>query len=110
MEEEATSWIRTTKFSHTICYRLDSSRLASIHLSLPERNSWLKSRPAGGAGATAAATSSIEKSVPPVIHRFKEIFSQTSRISLQTVLSDTFKEARSSRKRFSTPRLKIFLA
>ncbi|KAL5854353.1 hypothetical protein ACOSQ4_004155 [Xanthoceras sorbifolium] len=44
MEEEATSWIRRTKFSHTICHRLDSSRLASIHLSLPERNSGLKSR------------------------------------------------------------------
>ncbi|KAL5772413.1 hypothetical protein ACOSQ2_012337 [Xanthoceras sorbifolium] len=108
MEEEATSWIRRTKFSHTICHRLDSSRLASIHLSLPERKSGLKSRPGGG-GATAAATSSIEKSVPSNSQVQRNLLTNKQRsISPlpQTVLSDTFKEARSSRKRFSTPHLK----
>ncbi|KAG1335305.1 mitogen-activated protein kinase kinase kinase 11 [Cocos nucifera] len=33
MEEESSSWVRRAKFSHTVCHRLDSSRLPAIPLS-----------------------------------------------------------------------------
>ncbi|XP_038986291.1 serine/threonine/tyrosine-protein kinase HT1-like [Phoenix dactylifera] len=33
MEEESSSWVRRAKFSHTVCYRMDSSRLPAIPLS-----------------------------------------------------------------------------
>lgn len=99
MAEDANSWIRRTKFSHTVCHRLDSSILAPIQLTiLPERNSGLKSRP--------ATTSASEKSVANVsrIQRNPIINKQRSLSPLpETSLSDTFKEARSERKRFTTP-------
>lgn len=103
MEDEANSWIRRTKFSHTVCHRLDSSRLASLTFTFPERGSGLKSRPAGGAGTAA---SSNEKPIPsnsqvqinPLTNKQRSLSPLPA-----TVLSDTFKEARSSRKRFSTP-------
>lgn len=107
MEEETSSWIRRTKFSHTVCHRLDSSRLATFPIAIQaERNFSLKSRP---------ATSAYEKSVS--LSNQKSSVLNKSRIQTnpltnkqrslspvpQAVLSDTFKEARSERKRFSTP-------
>lgn len=90
MGEEANSWIRRTKFSHTVCHRLDSSRLASVQFSIrPERISGLKSRP--------AATSSSEKST--TIYNKQRSLSPLP----ETRLNDVFKEARSERKRFMTP-------
>jgi len=90
MGEEANSWIRRTKFSHTVCHRLDSSRLASVQFSIrPERISGLKSRP--------GATSSSEKST--TIYNKQRSLSPLP----ETRLNDVFKEARSERKRFMTP-------
>ena len=34
MEEESSSWVRRTNFSHTVCHRLDSSRLPIFHRSV----------------------------------------------------------------------------
>ncbi|PON61406.1 Serine/threonine protein kinase [Trema orientale] len=115
MDEEANSWIRRTKFSHTVCHRLDSSRLASIPLTIkPDRFSGLKSRPSAApapAPAQAQAPSqapSNEKSIPsssvpkgrrhPFTNKQRSISPHP-----ETQLSDTFREAKSERKRFSTP-------
>lgn len=99
MAEDANSWIRRTKFSHTIYHRLDYSRFASIPLSFqPERCSGLKSRP--------GATGTSEKSIPSDPKSQQNLITSKQR-SLsplpETVLSDTFKEARTERKRFMTP-------
>ncbi|MQM20070.1 hypothetical protein Taro_053084 [Colocasia esculenta] len=34
MDEEGSSWLRRTKFSHTVCHRLESSRLPTIPFSV----------------------------------------------------------------------------
>ena len=99
MAEDANSWIRRTKFSHTVCHRLDSSILVPIQFTIePARNSGLKSRP--------ATTSASEKSVPnnSKIQRNPIINKQRSLSPLpETSLSDSFKEARSEQKRSMTP-------
>ncbi|GAV74330.1 Pkinase_Tyr domain-containing protein [Cephalotus follicularis] len=125
MEEEAISWIRRTKFSHTVCHRLDSARLASFPLfNEPETIYGLKSRPASassnqssvpftsqperiyGLKSRPKSDSSNQGAIPITspIQRNPIINKQRSLSPLpQTVLLDTFKEARSDRKRFSTP-------
>ncbi|KAM7500788.1 hypothetical protein LguiA_025202 [Lonicera macranthoides] len=98
MEEEAYSWIRRTKFSHTICHRLDSARLASIHFSLePDRVSGLKSRP-GTISSPKSGSSATPLQHNPTTNKHRAVSP-----NFETKLSDTFKEARSDRKRFSTP-------
>ncbi|KAF5728684.1 serine/threonine-protein kinase HT1-like [Tripterygium wilfordii] len=111
MEEEANSWLRRTKFSHTVCHRLDSSRL----LALPsfdvrsEREYGLKSRPGAGAASSSQnqqpqehlrVPSNLQARRHPLTNKQRS-FSPNPRASL----SDEFKEARSDRKRFSTPHL-----
>src|SRR4051812_44214419 len=34
MEEDSSSWLRRAKFSHTVCHRLDYSRLSSTPFSV----------------------------------------------------------------------------
>ncbi|KAA8515244.1 hypothetical protein F0562_018526 [Nyssa sinensis] len=99
MEEEAYSWIRRTKFSHTVCHRLESARLTSIPFTIqPERNSGLKSRP-----VTASVNPKPGPSIAQ-IRRNPNTNKQRSASPLpETKLPDAFKEARSDRKRFSTP-------
>lgn len=103
MDEEATSWIRRTKFSHTVCHRLDSSRLASIPLNVQtNRASGFKSRPtqveAPAKQEAAKPTSYSKVQRHPLTNKQRSLSPNP-----QTALSDVFKEARSSRKRFSTP-------
>ncbi|KAF8391339.1 hypothetical protein HHK36_023643 [Tetracentron sinense] len=97
MEEEASSWIRRTKFSRTVCHRWDSSRLASVPVCIqPNHNSGLKSRPetifvfqkSGSFNGEIQRTINKHRSLSPLP---------------ETALSKAFKEARSDRKRFSTP-------
>ncbi|KAF8391338.1 hypothetical protein HHK36_023642 [Tetracentron sinense] len=97
MEVEASSWIRRTKFSRTVCHPWDSSRLASVPVSIqPNRNSDLKSRPetifvfqkSGSFNGEIQRTINKHRSLSPLP---------------ETVLSEAFKEAQSDRKRFSTP-------
>src|SRR3989442_641480 len=107
MEEES-SWIRRTKFSHTVCHRLDSSRLGSFPLSIqPERNAGLKSRPGFSSPYQKSVSFPAERSsvlTNSPIQRNPITNKQRSLSPLpETSLSDTFKEARSDRKRFSTP-------
>ena len=128
MGEEANSWIRRTKFSHTIYYRLDPSRSASFPISIQaERISGLKSRPGTG---TASPKQNSQQSLSN--QNFQQSFPNQKSLSFpsqkslvsdnsqmrrnlltnkqrslsplpETNLSDTFKEARSDKKRFSTP-------
>ncbi|KAB5548107.1 hypothetical protein DKX38_011513 [Salix brachista] len=128
MEEGGNSWIRRAKFSHTICHRLDSSRLASFPIDIQtEITLGLKSRPGTG---TASPKQKSKQSVfnQNAQHSFankkllsfpgqKSSASKNSQIQRnqlankqrslsplpETILSDSFKEARSVSKRFSTP-------
>lgn len=99
MEEDTYSWLRRTKFSHTVCHRWDSSRLSTVPLRIESQgHSGLKSRP--------RSASLNRDSVPdaPKIHQSLNTKKPRSASpSPQTALSETFREARSERKRFSTP-------
>ncbi|XP_019169859.1 PREDICTED: serine/threonine-protein kinase HT1-like [Ipomoea nil] len=88
MAEEANSWIRRTNYSHTVCHRLDAARLASLPITIQQgRNPGLKSRP-GTSFANPISRPTVQRAVSP---------------SPEMKLSETFKEARSIQKRFSTP-------
>ncbi|XP_059438374.1 serine/threonine/tyrosine-protein kinase HT1 [Corylus avellana] len=96
MAEDANSWIRRTKFSHTVCHRLDSSILVPIQFTFePERNSGLKSRPAATV-KSVPNNSKIQRN--PIINKQRSLSPLP-----ETSLSDAFKEARSERKRSMTP-------
>ncbi|KAL5715471.1 hypothetical protein ACHQM5_017284 [Ranunculus cassubicifolius] len=106
MDEEPNSWVRRGKFSHTIYHRVDSSALRRLPLtklpplpaSLQGGDSKLKSRPeANASNLRSASTNSSPNPKFPV-------GKQRSLSPLpQTVLPETFKEARDERKRSSTP-------
>ncbi|XP_028777420.1 serine/threonine/tyrosine-protein kinase HT1 [Neltuma alba] len=98
MEEDTSSWIRRTKFSHTVCHRLDSSRLATIPLCIEsEAASGLKSRPTVSFNLNHGADG-------PKMHQNPNVKKPRSVSPLpETFLSDTFREAKHERKRFSTP-------
>lgn len=142
MDEEANSWIRRTKYSHTVCHRLDSSRLSDLSInfhqerspilihksasasclnksvsgignsdiqpspirnmqravSQPERNSGLKSRPAPECSKKKSVPGNSEIQRNPITNKQRTVSPLA-----QTAVSDVFKEARSERKRFSTP-------
>lgn len=98
MGDEANSWIRRTKFSHTVCHRLDSSILASLPLNLPETISVLKSRPGPASSNQKSAPNSSQSQQNPAANKPRSVSPLP-----ETVLPDTFKEARSATKRFSTP-------
>ncbi|KAH9748720.1 protein kinase domain-containing protein [Citrus sinensis] len=98
MGDGANSWIRRTKFSHTVCHRLDSSILASLPLNLPETISVLKSRPGPASSNQKSAPNSSQSQQNPAANKPRSVSPLP-----ETVLPDTFKEARSATKRFSTP-------
>ncbi|KAK8353665.1 uncharacterized protein LOC108453304 isoform X2 [Gossypium arboreum] len=103
MSEEANSWIRRTKFSHTVCHRLDSSRLGSFPLNLQSARNQDRSL---GSKPRSTVASSIQKPVhnDPQIQPNPITNKQRSVSPVpQTVLPDTFKEAKSERRRSSTP-------
>ncbi|XP_009595040.1 serine/threonine/tyrosine-protein kinase HT1-like [Nicotiana tomentosiformis] len=99
MDEEINSWIRRTKFSHTICHRLDATRLSSIPITVQPRSiASAKTRP---------ETGSLNSRTSLVVRQIVQNPSTNKQRVLsplpKTKLSDTFKEARSSQRRFSTP-------
>lgn len=106
MVEEPYSWVRRAKFSHTVCHRLDSSGLVSFPFHLQQ--DWNQERILGWKSMSrSTVASSNQKSVQngPQIQR-NSITNKERSVSPplpQTVISDTFKEARSERRRFSTP-------
>lgn len=106
MDEPSNSWIRRTKFSHTVCHRLDYSRLGSLSIQ-PEavRNSVLRSRSAAAASAPDPAPAPVVSKVSQVQNQKNPITNKQRSLSPlpETFLSETFKEARHEQKRFSTP-------
>ncbi|KAK4361124.1 hypothetical protein RND71_020076 [Anisodus tanguticus] len=100
MDEEVSSWIRRTKFSHTVCHRLD--RLASVPISSIQsgRIAGAKTRPVG----TASLNPRPEPTVAPLQRNPTTNKQRTVSPHPETSLPDTFKQARSSQRRFSTPR------
>ncbi|XAR66471.1 Non-specific serine/threonine protein kinase [Bertholletia excelsa] len=99
MEEEASSWIRRTKFSHTVCHRLDSSRLASVTLPVESyRNSGLKSRPGTASVGPKSGPNVAEIQLHPTTNKQRCVSPLP-----ETEVSDEFWEARSDQKRFATP-------
>lgn len=104
MDEEEYSWIRRTKYSHTVCHRLDAAKLASIRLSIQEEGfSKLKSRPlkTSTLAQTQVSASSGTSGTPQKLSVRRQ--RSLSPFDGKTVVLDTFKEARSDIKRFSTP-------
>lgn len=95
MNDEANSWIRRTKFSHTVCHRLDSARLASfLSDGQPIRIAGIKTRPP----KTLEDPKPAEIQANPVTNKYRTVTPPP-----KTTVPDTFKEARSNTKRFSTP-------
>uniref|UniRef100_A0A1J3D6U0 Serine/threonine-protein kinase HT1 n=1 Tax=Noccaea caerulescens TaxID=107243 RepID=A0A1J3D6U0_NOCCA len=128
MDEEATSWIRRAKFSQTVSYRLNPSKLASLPFKVnQEKTAGLKTRPQSqtSLSSSSSSSSSNPKLVSSNSQKAKEdpaslkgdVYVVDSEIqrnpvtnkqrsvspSPQMALPDVFKEARSERKRFSTP-------
>ncbi|KAJ1405448.1 Serine-threonine/tyrosine-protein kinase, catalytic domain [Sesbania bispinosa] len=94
-ESSSNSWIRRTKFSHTVCHRLDYSRLGSLSIQPGTvQRSGLKSRPA--AAPVVSKVEQVQKN--PITNKQRSL----SPLPV-TSISETFKEARHEQKRFSTP-------
>nr|XP_043624880.1 serine/threonine/tyrosine-protein kinase HT1 [Erigeron canadensis] len=99
MNDEANSWIRRTKFSHTVCHRLDSARLASFLTDVePIRLSGIKTRPTKAIVEPKTDIGSPRIQANPVTNKYRTVTPPP-----KTTVPDTFKEARSNTKRFSTP-------
>ncbi|XP_074308090.1 serine/threonine/tyrosine-protein kinase HT1-like isoform X2 [Silene latifolia] len=99
MDEASTSWIRRTKFSHTVYHRIDPSRLSSGPIRFQTREI-PKFKP------RSQATDLHKESDPDISQmQGKPLTNKHRSVSpLPTsLLPDTFKEARSETKRFSTP-------
>ncbi|KAK7412353.1 hypothetical protein VNO78_03808 [Psophocarpus tetragonolobus] len=83
MGEDTNSWIRRTKFSHTVCHRLDPSRLGSIPISIQSEQ-------------TSRPDSQVQRH--PITNKQRSLSPLP-----ETFLSEVFREARHEQKRFSTP-------
>lgn len=86
MEEDRNSWIRRTKFSHTVCHRLDPSRLSSLPISIQSEQN--NRRPSPQPQVQRNLITNKQRSLSPLP---------------ETYLSEAFREARHEQKRFSTP-------
>ncbi|GAB2298671.1 hypothetical protein Dimus_032742 [Dionaea muscipula] len=95
MEEEGNSWIRRAKFSNTIYYRWDSIPSPS------HEEAALAQRPRRG----SVDLSKKAARGPRTVVNWNPLTNKQRSVSPTPVLmlSDSFKEARAERKRFSTP-------
>ncbi|KAL0713707.1 hypothetical protein Bca4012_020685 [Brassica carinata] len=111
--EESTSWIRRAKYSHTVCHRIITPRSDSIPITTNRnKTSGLKRMP-------LSSPSDLKSLVGPSQAKqqatgFNNVASEMHRHPLtnrkravspspQIPVSDSFKEAKSGVKRFSTP-------
>ncbi|KZV51960.1 hypothetical protein F511_08570 [Dorcoceras hygrometricum] len=95
MDEEFNSWIRRTKFSHTVYHRLDASRLSSVPFNVqPVR---ISSHPKS-TSEPKLEPNAIQIQQHPTINKPRTVSPHP-----ETKLSDSFTEARSDQNRFSTP-------
>ncbi|KAL9243607.1 hypothetical protein vseg_017476 [Gypsophila vaccaria] len=100
MDEESTSWIRRTKFSHTVCHRIDSSRLASVPVRFRTREiPEFKQRSEGSVGSSKRSEpAKVLVQRNPLTNKQRSVSPVPG-----SLVPDTFKEARSEKKRFLTP-------
>ena len=119
MDESSSSLIRRTKFSHTVCHRIDSSILASMSLRFRTQEiPQFKPRPETPASRPEAATlPEIAASRPELVGVRKVHESNQTQVlrhpltnkqrtvspPLEVPLSDTFKDAQMEVKRSLTP-------
>ncbi|CAI0407480.1 unnamed protein product [Linum tenue] len=82
MEETNSSWLRRTKYSHTVCHRFDKSQLASYRFDVEQE------RQLRGTRIQRNPVMNKQRSMSPVP---------------QTSVPESFKEARSDKRRYSTP-------
>ncbi|CAN6443623.1 unnamed protein product [Victoria cruziana] len=111
-DQSYNSWVRRQKYSHTVCHRLDPSRIPTFPISLkPEYSSLAIGKPLNPVSSVhqsrkAETTFSSSKfvHVPGEEQRSHAPAKSRALSPLpQSMLSDEFKEARSECKRFSTP-------
>lgn len=113
MEEEGNSWLRRTKFSHTVCHRLDSSKLPTIPFSLldpdrgakcpPDRARW-QPIPSPKPRSSAVPKRAPDPDNVKVNSNPKTMPKQRSLSPLPAVpIPDTFRQAKAEKRRFSTP-------
>ncbi|CAH8386481.1 unnamed protein product [Eruca vesicaria subsp. sativa] len=108
-ELEDTSWIRRTRFSHTVTYRLNSSKLSSFPLMINQHKvSEFKTRPLISSLSSDQLNTKQDSSNVCVVDSEVQTNPVTNKQrsvspSPQMPLPDVFKEARSESKRFSTP-------
>lgn len=100
MNEETTSWIRRTKFSHTVYHRLDSSTLAPASFIVqPIRiSSGVRSRPESDPAKARTHTQPAAVQFQNSTNRLRALSPQP-----EMKLCNVFKEAQANQKRFSTP-------
>ncbi|KAJ0261435.1 hypothetical protein HA466_0045590 [Hirschfeldia incana] len=99
MDEEATtSWIRRTKFSHTVSYRLNSSKLASFPLKVNQEKLVSSSSQEPSMNVCVNVDSEVQRN--PVTNKQRSVSPSPPQ---RADLPDVFKEARVESKRFSTP-------
>ncbi|CAI8583873.1 unnamed protein product [Vicia faba] len=111
MDEGCNSWVRRTNFSHTVCHRLDYSRIGSFIIP-PDavQTSGLKSRASSSISSAASASAPAPAPPPPVVSKVSKVQKNPSTNKQRSVsplpetyLPETFKEAKLEQKRFSTP-------
>ncbi|XP_073124780.1 serine/threonine/tyrosine-protein kinase HT1-like [Henckelia pumila] len=100
MNEEVNSWIRRTKFSHTVYHRLDASRLSSVPFNVqPIRISdRVKSSLEPAVVNPRPEPNAIQSQQHPTINKPRAVSPHP-----ETKLSDSFREARVDQNRFLTP-------
>ncbi|CAO2842859.1 unnamed protein product [Amaranthus hypochondriacus] len=119
MDESSSSLIRRTKFSHTVCHRINSSILASFSLRFQTQEiPQFKPRPENPASWPESAAppeiaasrpelvsvpNSRESNQPQVLRHPLTNKQRTVSPPLEVPLSDTFKEAQMEAKRSLTP-------
>ncbi|KAF3545631.1 hypothetical protein DY000_02008394 [Brassica cretica] len=102
MDEESSSWIRRAKYSHTVCHRIITPRSDSLPITTnrDKTSSGLKRMP-------LSSPSDLKSLVGPSQAKQQATgFTNRKRAtspSPQIPISDSFKEAKSGVKRFSTP-------
>ncbi|KAL0678487.1 hypothetical protein Bca4012_006468 [Brassica carinata] len=102
MDEESSSWIRRAKYSHTVCHRIITPRSDSLPVTTnrDKTSSGLKRMP-------LSSPSDLKSLVGPSQAKQQATgFTNRKRAtspSPQIPISDSFKEAKSGVKRFSTP-------
>ncbi|KAF6155843.1 hypothetical protein GIB67_039174 [Kingdonia uniflora] len=98
MEDQSpNSWVRRTNFSHTVCHRLDSSRLPTIKLMRLPTVPTIVLHTVNDDVCTSGSCASLVHPTPTIKKQ------RSVSPAPVTILSDAFKEARTDLKRFSTP-------